>query len=65
VYPSRAEITDAAMSERAECVMLNEGAHLAEAVEVLDSILRRMEAHQSKKRPMLRPLALAQRFPAG
>jgi pyruvate kinase len=63
--PSRAEITDAAMSERAECVMLNKGPHLAEAVEVLDSILRRMEAHQSKKRSMMRPLALARRFPAG
>jgi pyruvate kinase len=60
--PSRAEITDAAMSERAECVMLNKGPHLGEAVEVLDNILRRMEAHQSKKRSMLRPLALAARF---
>ena len=26
--PSRAEITDAAMGERAECVMLNKGPHL-------------------------------------
>jgi pyruvate kinase len=60
--PSRAEITDAAMSGRAECVMLNKGPHLSDAVEVLDNILRRMEAHQSKKRAMLRPLALAERF---
>jgi pyruvate kinase len=60
--PSRAEITDAAMSERAECVMLNKGPHLCDAVEVLDNILRRMEAHESKKRAMLRPLALAERF---
>jgi pyruvate kinase len=60
--PSRAEITDAAMSERAECVMLNKGPHICEAVHVLDDILRRMQGHLSKKRSMLRPLSLAQRF---
>lgn len=63
--PSRAEITDAAMSERAECVMLNKGEHLVEAVQVLDDILRRMECHQTKKRSMLRPLALAEHFASG
>ncbi len=57
--PSRAEITDAAMSERAECVMLNKGAHVGEAVAALDDILRRMQAHQRKKSSMLRPLRLA------
>jgi pyruvate kinase len=57
--PSRAEITDAAMGERAECVMLNKGPHLATAVRVLDDILRRMEAHQSKKTARLRPLRLS------
>jgi pyruvate kinase len=54
--PSRAEITDAAMSERAECVMLNKGPHVMEAVDLLERILRRMEAHQHKKRAMLRRL---------
>jgi len=54
--PSRAEITDAAMSERAECVMLNKGPHIQKAVIVLDSILSRMQAHQSKKTAMLRQL---------
>ena len=54
--PSRAEITDAAMSERAECVMLNKGPHVGEAVRMLDGILRRMAAHQVKKTPTLRPL---------
>lgn len=57
--PSRAEITDAAMGERAECVMLNKGPHLVEAVCVLDDILRRMEAHQSKKSARLRSLRLS------
>ena len=55
-YPSRAEMTDAAMAERAECVMLNKGAYIADAVTVLDDVLTRMEAHQSKKTPQLRAL---------
>ncbi len=57
--PSRAEISDAAMGERAECVMLNKGPYILEAVRVLDEILRRMEKHQNKKRSMLRQLRLA------
>jgi pyruvate kinase len=61
--PSRAEITDAAMGERAECVMLNKGPYIRETVRLLDDILRRMEGHQSKKRAMLRSLKLANRFP--
>ena len=54
--PSRAEITDAAMGERAECVMLNKGPHIMDAIRMLDDILRRMQEHQSKKRPLLRAL---------
>lgn len=54
--PSRAEITDAAMGERAECVMLNKGPHIQEALRTLDNILRRMQEHQTKKRPLLRAL---------
>lgn len=52
--PSRAEITDAAMGERAECVMLNKGPHITDAMRTLDDILRRMQSHQAKKRPLLR-----------
>jgi pyruvate kinase len=55
--PSRAEITDAAMSVRAECVMLNKGPYMVRAVRTLNGILRRMEAHQRKKTPMLRRLS--------
>ncbi len=58
-HPSRAEITDAAMGVRAECVMLNKGRHLPLAVRTLDDILRRMQQHQQKKRSMLRPLRVA------
>lgn len=54
--PSRAEITDAAMGERAECVMLNKGPHIAEALHALADILGRMQGHQAKKRALLRAL---------
>ena len=57
--PSRAEITDAAMGHRAECVMLNKGPHIIRAIETLDDILRRMHSHQAKKQSMLRELRLA------
>ena len=54
--PSRAEISDAAMSERAECVMLNKGPYLDNAVTVLDNIMRRMGGHHYKKNALFRPL---------
>ena len=54
--PSRAEITDAAMAERAECVMLNKGDYIIEAIGILDDVLTRMQAHQVKKTPQLRAL---------
>ena len=47
--PSRAEISDAAMSQRADCVMLNKGPHILAAIRMLDDILRRVQAHQYKK----------------
>jgi len=54
--PSRAEITDAAMGVRAECVMLNKGPHIIEAIQSLDDILHRMQSHQNKKISLLRRL---------
>lgn len=57
--PSRAEITDAAMGERAECVMLNKGPYIVEAVGELHNILQRMEQHQYKKAAQLRALNIA------
>ena len=57
--PSRAEITDAAMGERAECVMLNKGPYIVEAVTELSNILERMEQHQYKKAAQLRALNIA------
>lgn len=54
--PSRAEISDAGLGVRAECVMLNKGPYIAEAIRTLDDILRRMAGHQAKKAPLLRAL---------
>jgi len=58
--PSRAEITDAAMSQRADCVMLNKGPHIVAAIKMLDNILRRMQNHQHKKTPILRKLSITE-----
>ena len=54
--PSRGEMTDAAMAARAECVMLNKGPAVGQAIEVLDRLLARMDAHVFKKTPTLRAL---------
>lgn len=54
--PSRAEVTDAAMAVRAECVMLNKGPYIDRAVDFLDDLLARMAEHHHKKRSLLRRL---------
>ena len=59
---SRPELTDAAASARADCVMLNKGPHILRAVALLADILRRMAGHQNKKNPQLRALSLAVRI---
>jgi len=51
--PTRAEITDAALAQRAECVMLNKGPFITKAVKMLDKILRRMQHFQKKKETVL------------
>jgi pyruvate kinase len=58
--PSRAEVSDAAMSGRAECVMLNKGPYIVETVHFLNGILERMDAHQSKRRTMMRRLSISE-----
>ncbi len=63
--PSRSEMTDAAMSARAECVMLNKGEFAGEAVTILDDLLTRMQQHQSKKTPQLRALRSWAKFVGG
>ena len=61
-HASRAEITDAAMGQSAECVMLNKGPFVTDALQTLNDILQRMQDHQTKKRSMLRKLSLAADF---
>jgi len=53
---SRAEITDAAMAERAECILLNKGPYVFDALAVLENVVARMERHQKKKTAQLRAL---------
>jgi pyruvate kinase len=54
--PSRAEISDVVLAQRAECVMLNKGEFLLEAVSIVDEVCRRMGGHQHKKTSRLRAL---------
>jgi pyruvate kinase len=58
--PSRAEVSDAVMSGRAECVMLNKGPYIVETVRFLNGILERMDAHQSKRRALMRRLSISE-----
>ncbi len=57
--PSRAEVTDAGMAARSECVMLNKGPHIVDALRFLDDVLARMQAHHAKKIALLRPLSVS------
>lgn len=57
--PSRAEVSDAALSIRAECVMLNKGPYIIETVRFLSGILERMSGHRIKRRTMMRQLSIS------
>ena len=54
--PSRAELTNAAMAQRAECVMSGQGPYVDTAMIVLDSILRRTSGHPRQKAVLVGPL---------
>lgn len=60
--PTRAEISDAAQGSLAECVMLNKGPYINEAIKVLKNILVRMEGHSFKKKNELRALNVSQKY---
>lgn len=59
--PTRAEITDATMGARAECVMLNKGDYIQDGLQMLDELLIRSQEHQYKKSPRLRALQIAEK----
>jgi pyruvate kinase len=63
--PSRAEVTDAAMAARAECVMLNKGPFIRETLLFLNDVLGRMRTHHDKKTALLRELSISDLENAG
>lgn len=56
---SRPELSDAVLGQRADCVMLNKGAHILDALHTLNEVLRRTELRQWKNAPRLRALSIA------
>jgi len=58
--PTRAEMTDAAMAQRADCVMLNKGPYIEKAVRMLDKVIRKMQRIQKKKMTILPKLEFAE-----
>lgn len=58
--PTRSEVTDAAWAARSECVMLNKGPYIDDALRFLDDVVARMNEHGHKRTPMLRRLAVAE-----
>jgi pyruvate kinase len=63
--PSRAEITDAAMAQRAECVMLNKGSQITKTIKMLDKILKSMQEINKKKTSVLPTLPNARKLKLG
>ena len=57
--PSRGDVTDAAMSIRAECVMLNKGPYIGRALRFLADVSRRMAQHSQKAFATYRALKVA------
>jgi len=51
--PSRAEITDAVMAHRSDCVMLNKGPYIVHAISLMDNIMRNMHEYREKKESLL------------
>lgn len=60
--PSRGEVTDAAMSCQAECVMLNKGPYMSETIRFLCDVSQRMSQHRVKRVATLRRLSVADAY---
>ncbi len=58
---TRAEISDVTLGAQAECVMLNKGDYIVEAVQTLKDILRRMKTYSHKKKNTMRALKVAKK----
>ena len=59
--PSRSEMTDLWVAQRSECVMLNKGPYIVEAIELLSAILNEMGPWHDKDAAMLPALTKASR----
>ena len=62
---TRSEVTDAAHSIVAECILINKGPHTVKVIKTLKDILQRSSGHHLKKRFLLRPLHIAKEFLSG
>lgn len=58
--PTRAEITDVAMAQRTDCVMLNKGPYIVKAVRMLDRVLCKMQRIQKGKVSILPKLEFSE-----
>jgi pyruvate kinase len=59
--PTRAEISDATLGAHAECIMLNKGPFINNAIKTLEGILVRMESHGFKRKNSMRSLSIAEK----
>jgi pyruvate kinase len=50
--PSRAEITDTVMAQRADCIMLNKGSYILRAIKLLDFILKNLKKNSTALKPI-------------
>lgn len=57
--PTRAEVSDITLAAKSECIMLNKGEHINEAVLLVGDILTKFEKHVYKKTAILRKLSIA------
>ena len=57
--PTRAEISDVTLAAKSECIMLNKGEHINDAVTFVGDILSKFEKHVYKKTAILRRLSIA------
>jgi pyruvate kinase len=57
--PSRAEMTDVWVAKRSECVMLNKGPYIIEAIAMLDAILSKLEIYHEDDSELLPSLKKA------
>ncbi len=58
--PTRSEITDAALADRSECVMLNKGPFIHRALKLLDRILRRSQKFHNKTTSLLPKISVSE-----